>query len=125
MMAPTASMKAADRAEDRPRARIDEMVVVVRLGVGVGHLVVSPVLVRRAYQRSELRLVAPGLRVAATGCPSLAGKKVYDSVIVFEVLQLRLLVDRRVDDRTRPARPMLSPGFSVCSVKQKHWILLK
>ena len=37
LIAPTASDESRDRADRRPWARVDEMVVVMGLGVGVGH----------------------------------------------------------------------------------------
>ena len=39
--APRRHQEGRDRADRRPRARVDEMVVVVRLGMGVGHLLLS------------------------------------------------------------------------------------
>ena len=73
----------ADRADERPRARIDEVVVVV-LGVGLGHFVSSPCLECCARFRTfPSELVTPLIarwvwwmmsRASATGLPPLEGK---------------------------------------------------
>src|SRR5207302_6787357 len=61
-----------DRADDRPGARVDEMVVVMRFGVCVGHLYGSPLRSSRPVFTSQPR---PGASAPAPSPTGFAGSR--------------------------------------------------
>ena len=98
--------------DEGPWARIDEMVVVV-LCVGVSHLLYSSVRdAAKSAGASETPWACRRDRTCRTSVISLMPCASGSSIMAGST-------------KNTTGISTLSPGFNVCSVKQKHWILLK